>query len=305
MRGHLVRTKLLCTNVPAAPGNFAANPPAPNPALTVRDRYAAHAKDGACAACHKPIDPIGMGFEAYDTVGAFMTMESSSPKPTKAPPSVRGVRRWLRRLRRRKDLWRHLDGTARRRPGIFGVTKDGALRGWCDTVSDVIRIDENNVARYNQWLVIPPDISKCDTSSQDVHKCVASQTSWFGLSSGIVQFAATMYSTNAPSYACVLVAAGTVSCWGINHVGQIGQGYADAKLGNEYQKPIQTPAVVPGVSNAVELAVGASHACARTKDNKVRCWGENYPTFPSSRLGDPNMKNGDSPRVPLSFVVGK
>lgn len=35
------------------------------------------------------------------------------------------------------------------------------------------------------------------------------------------------------------------------------------------------PTMVAGVSGAVEIVVGASHACARTGDGAVSCWGEN------------------------------
>lgn len=40
-------------------------------------------------------------------------------------------------------------------------------------------------------------------------------------------------------------------------------------------RPFATPTKVAGVQGAVELAVGASSACARTAGGAVRCWGDN------------------------------
>ena len=41
-----------------------------DPSLTTRQRFAAHTTQASCAACHKLMDPIGLGFENYDGVGA-------------------------------------------------------------------------------------------------------------------------------------------------------------------------------------------------------------------------------------------
>jgi hypothetical protein len=78
-RGVLVLERLLCAHVP---------PPDPSvivmnreivPGQTTRERYAAHSSNPACAACHKSLDGIGFGFEAYDGIGAFRTMEAGKP----------------------------------------------------------------------------------------------------------------------------------------------------------------------------------------------------------------------------------
>ncbi|MBL8229167.1 MAG: DUF1585 domain-containing protein, partial [Bryobacterales bacterium] len=37
---------------------------------TNRERLAMHAADPSCAGCHKLIDPIGLGFEKFDAIGA-------------------------------------------------------------------------------------------------------------------------------------------------------------------------------------------------------------------------------------------
>lgn len=44
------------------------------------DRYAAHATVGACAGCHRKMDPIGFGLERYDAEGRYRTVETNAPE---------------------------------------------------------------------------------------------------------------------------------------------------------------------------------------------------------------------------------
>ncbi len=74
-RGKLVRERLLCQDMPPPPASLNISPPPVDPALSTRDRYLAHSADPVCAGCHSRIDPIGFGFEHYDGVGRFRTMD--------------------------------------------------------------------------------------------------------------------------------------------------------------------------------------------------------------------------------------
>ncbi len=65
-------------------------------------------------------------------------------------------------------------------------------------------------------------------------------------------------------HTCAALDSGQVFCWGANGRGQLGATGPDRS----------TPAVVPGVEGAVELAGGAAHTCARRADGVVKCWGE-------------------------------
>lgn len=67
----------------------------------------------------------------------------------------------------------------------------------------------------------------------------------------------------AGNCSCAVVE-GQVRCWG-----QMPLPDADAKLAHE-----TGPVAVPGVAGAVEVAAGERHACARTGDGRVLCWGE-------------------------------
>lgn len=75
-RGAIVRRNVLCDDLPDPPPNVNNAPPAPAPGATTRERFAAHQTEPSCAACHKLIDGIGLGFENYDGMGAFRAQES-------------------------------------------------------------------------------------------------------------------------------------------------------------------------------------------------------------------------------------
>ncbi len=85
-RGLFVREQFLCQTIPPPPpGVDASLPPLSIGAkpLTVREMMESlHASDTACASCHKLVDPIGYGFEHFDTVGAFRETEPVRVEPT-------------------------------------------------------------------------------------------------------------------------------------------------------------------------------------------------------------------------------
>lgn len=68
----------------------------------------------------------------------------------------------------------------------------------------------------------------------------------------------------ATDYACALAQAGTVSCWGGNARGQLGDGT---------RKNSPTPVAVKDVSDAVQIDAGMYGACALIADGTVKCWG--------------------------------
>src|SRR5438270_12167728 len=41
----------------------------------MRERLEQHRKDPSCSPCHNLMDPIGLGLETYDAVGAYRTMD--------------------------------------------------------------------------------------------------------------------------------------------------------------------------------------------------------------------------------------
>lgn len=75
-RGKLVRERLLCQPLELPPPGLAAEPPPPDPNQTTRERYAGHSSVEPCRSCHRLIDPIGFGFEAFDGAGRFRAVEA-------------------------------------------------------------------------------------------------------------------------------------------------------------------------------------------------------------------------------------
>jgi hypothetical protein len=78
-RGKFIREVLLCRAVPAAPPEvdttFPSDPPNA-PKRTTRQKLEVHRTAGAsCATCHSMMDPIGLGLENFDGIGAYRTME--------------------------------------------------------------------------------------------------------------------------------------------------------------------------------------------------------------------------------------
>ncbi len=78
-RGKLVREAILCQPIAPPPPGVSTAVPEPSPDATTRERFAEHDSDPTCASCHRLMDPIGLGFENYDPIGAYRTMEGTLP----------------------------------------------------------------------------------------------------------------------------------------------------------------------------------------------------------------------------------
>ena len=63
---------------------------------------------------------------------------------------------------------------------------------------------------------------------------------------------------------CALLADATLSCWGQNDYGVLGDGTRTTR---------GTPLVVPGLTGVVSAAMGDYNVCAARTDGTVRCWG--------------------------------
>jgi len=77
-RGKVVFEQLLCGAIPPPPPVV---PPLTAPAanVTTRERFAQHASNPSCAACHGIFDSLGFAFENYDGLGQYRTMDGSKP----------------------------------------------------------------------------------------------------------------------------------------------------------------------------------------------------------------------------------
>jgi alpha-tubulin suppressor-like RCC1 family protein len=84
-------------------------------------------------------------------------------------------------------------------------------------------------------------------------------------------------------HACAIAADGTLSCWGNNASGQIGDGTLAVR---------PQPTAVPGLSDVSIVATGLSHTCALTGTG-LYCWGSNS-------LGQLGSDTGADPTTPVT-----
>jgi hypothetical protein len=83
LRGKLVRTRVLCQQMPPPPDDLDIVFPPRLPSTTTRQRFEQHATVAACRGCHQLMDPIGYGFEGFDGIGTFRTSENGQAVDTR------------------------------------------------------------------------------------------------------------------------------------------------------------------------------------------------------------------------------
>ncbi|MDX9723581.1 MAG: hypothetical protein RBU37_22735 [Myxococcota bacterium] len=80
-----------------------------------------------------------------------------------------------------------------------------------------------------------------------------------GLRRGIVEM------VSGDQHNCVRYRNGEVACWGCNSEGELGLGHQDEVEGAQ---------ALPGISDAIGLALGTSYSCVLHADQTVSCWGK-------------------------------
>ena len=75
-RGAFVRERLLCHQIPPPPADVDPSIPEASEGETLRQRVRKHLEDPACASCHLVTDPIGLGLENFDGIGAWRTHDN-------------------------------------------------------------------------------------------------------------------------------------------------------------------------------------------------------------------------------------
>lgn len=108
-------------------------------------------------------------------------------------------------------------------------------------------------------------------------RCVDAESAVRVVIDGVVELA-----DGGQGHACARRADDTVWCWGSNSHGQLGAGPHDD--GRE-------PAAVPGIDDAIAIAVGASSTCTVRARGTISCWGRNH----RGQLGDGTTIDRASP----------
>jgi alpha-tubulin suppressor-like RCC1 family protein len=93
-------------------------------------------------------------------------------------------------------------------------------------------------------------------------------------------------------HTCMLRTGGTVSCWGNNDSGQVGQPSGSMPT-------VISPTAVPGLSGVAEVHAGEKSTCARKTDMTVACWGENG----LGQLGDGTTTSRPTPMPVMGLAA--
>jgi hypothetical protein len=91
-RGRKVYERLLCQTLPPPPNNVPPPKP-PTPGLTTRQRFMEHDQQACAMGCHNIMDPIGFGFEHYDGLGAWRTLDQGLPVDASGSIEIDGAKK--------------------------------------------------------------------------------------------------------------------------------------------------------------------------------------------------------------------
>lgn len=73
-------------------------------------------------------------------------------------------------------------------------------------------------------------------------------------------------------HTCAVLEDGSVKCWGLNNLGQLGQGHTDS-LGDD--EAVSSITAIPLASAAKKIYSGTFYSCALLDNKNVQCWGDN------------------------------
>ncbi|MDH5674540.1 MAG: hypothetical protein OEZ06_20605 [Myxococcales bacterium] len=182
------------------------------------------------------------------------------------------------------------------------VLEGDAVRCWGNNASGTLALSEPTATRafdLRATVVLPPvtsvttgyRIACATTKAGEVH-CWGSDTGFDPVvrkvtdGSDITVSNAIAVDTLYSTY-CALLSSGRIMCWGSNSYGQLGNRNVGTTSSNK------AVVVMDGsdnaLSDAVQVAVGHEHACARRQNGTIVCWGK------ASLLGSGSSENTAQP----------
>jgi alpha-tubulin suppressor-like RCC1 family protein len=104
------------------------------------------------------------------------------------------------------------------------------------------------------------------------------------------------------THACVVLASGSLKCWGSAAGGELGTGsYTGSASCNTVNDCALMPVTVAVINSAIQVSAGNSGTCALQSDNNVLCWGSNL----SGELGDGSTNSANAPNWSASANISQ
>ena len=101
----------------------------------------------------------------------------------------------------------------------------------------------------------------------------------------------------ATGHTCALRQTGTITCWGGNWAGQLGNGQSTGDL-QDNSADSSVPVEVLNITDTTQITAGSSHTCALRQTGTITCWGLN--TF--GQLGNGQSGYGADSSVPVEVT---
>ena len=98
--------------------------------------------------------------------------------------------------------------------------------------------------------------------------------------------------TAGERHTCALRQTGTITCWGDNRYGQLGNGQAG------YDADSSVPVEVQGITDATQITAGSVHTCALRQTGTITCWGNNE----QGQLGNGQRGDDADSSVPVGVT---
>jgi len=161
--------------------------------------------------------------------------------------------------------------------GPDGITLSGRTVTWVSSDTSVAQVSASGVVRAVMLATTPSATVEITAMSEGV------------IGKAVLEVVAPLMLTSMTAgfyHACGLDSDGAAYCWGLNDVGQLGDGTRTNR---------SLPVKVSGDLTFAEIDAGSRHTCARTFVGAVYCWGWN-------RSGELGQSGGD--RITPSLVAG-
>jgi alpha-tubulin suppressor-like RCC1 family protein len=103
-------------------------------------------------------------------------------------------------------------------------------------------------------------------------------------------------------HTCALRNDSTISCWGSDAFGQVGNGDLVGEVSDQqYQTPANTP--LPASRAGRAIAAGGVNSCVLLDDNRISCWGDDTSGQIGDGPGNNNLSEPDTVVTTLETVV--